>query len=430
MRFWGLLVALLCVTSPVLAQGAAPSPQVLESQCAAGVGEACYGYGMLYEAGKQVPEDRAKAARYYDMACDKGSAHGCFELSILYANGTGVPQSWPKAHAYDERACDGGMALACDEAGYDYAASGRGVAHDVAKAQGFYQRAAVIWSRECTQGDADSCRHASMLLKRSDPAQARAQAERAALLWQAACEAGSAGACFEAGDGYDHGSGVARDPDLAAAAYRRSCKLGDARGCNGFGQLALAGHRAGAEPAEIAAALDSRCSDGDDYRCTLLGEAYAAGTLGPRDAGKAMAYFARGCDPGYKQYHTFGCKNLALGYLHGDGVAQDKARAVTMLAKLCEDQGSDCFVLGRVYFRGDAVAQDLGKARDRFEDGCDAGNELSCYALGAMAFEGLGGAVDKALAGKLVAKACGGRRAPEKLCGAAVVSTTFLGRDD
>ena len=430
MRFWALLLALLFAAPPAMAQVTLPAPQTLVGKCEAGDADACYAYGMLYEAGKQVPEDRAKAAHYYTMACDKGSAHGCWELAILYANGTGVPQNWELSHKYDERACDGGMAVACDGAGYDYAMGGRGVPKDKLAAQSYYQRAANLWSRDCDKGDGDSCQHLSILLRAGNPTQAREVLQRAAMLWQAACDTGEIRACVSVGSAYANGWGVVRNQDMAAASFRRACQMGDAGGCNGFGQLALDGHPAGAGPAEIVAALDSRCQSGDEYRCSLLGEAYADGKMGPRDAAKAMAYFAKGCDPAYRTYHTFGCIRFALGFLHGDGAPQDRFRAISILTKLCEDQGGACFALGKIYFRGDAVEQDLGKARDRFEDGCDADNELSCYAQAAMAYEGKGGEVDKAKAASLVAKACQGRRAPEKLCVAPYPSTTFLEQAD
>ena len=427
MRYWFLYFALLFFIPPAMAQVTTSTPEALESQCAAGAGDACYSYGMLYEAGKQVPQDRLKAARYYAVACDKASAHGCFELSILYANGTGVPQSWEMAHKYSERACDGGLALACYEAGYDYAAGGRGVTKDKLAAQAFYQRAADGYSRECDKHDADSCRHLSLLLRSGNPDQSRNYALRATALWRAACEGGDGQACMEMGNIYEHGFSIAENLDQAAAFYRKACQVGNAGGCTGFGQLGLQGHAAGAVASEVAKALDGRCNSGDTYRCQLLGQAYASGKLGAPDTAKAMVYFAKGCDPALDDsWHTFGCVDLALGYLHGRGVAQDKLRAIKMLTKLCDGQGGACFVLGKIYYRGDVVVQDLGKARDRFEDGCDANDNTSCYAEAAMAYEGKGGEVDKDKAITLVAKSCQGRRAPEKLCAAPTPSTTFL----
>jgi len=402
MRFLAMLLAMLMLTPPAMAQTASPPTEALLAKCNSGDGEACYDYGMLFEAGSQVPKDWQKSARYYAMACDTGSAHGCAELSVLYANGTGVPKNWEMAHQYDVRACDGGLAFPCEGAGYDYAVGGRGVPQDKQAAQTFYQRAADLYARNCEKGDAYDCQHLSILLQRSNPP----LAYRAVQLWQAACDAGKAKDCSSAAGAYEHGQGVKRDQDIAAGLYRRSCQLGDAGGCNGFGQLGLDGHTAGAAPAEIISALDARCQSGDSYRCSLLGDALVDGKLGARAPQQAMTYFSKGCDPAYRDYRTFGCIRLALGYLHGEGAPQDQPRAITILTKLCEQQGSACFTLGKIYFRGDSVALDMGKARDRFEDGCDAGNNLSCYALAAMIYEGKGGSIDIAKAASLRDKAC------------------------
>lgn len=52
-------------------------PVVLKSECDRGKVRSCVGLAKLYEDGKGVPQERARAAELYEKACRDGSAAGC-----------------------------------------------------------------------------------------------------------------------------------------------------------------------------------------------------------------------------------------------------------------------------------------------------------------------------------------------------------------
>ena len=51
-----------------------------------------YAIGLMYEYGKGVDEDKAKAAEWYSMAAEKGNADAQFQLAGMYYKGEGVTQ--------------------------------------------------------------------------------------------------------------------------------------------------------------------------------------------------------------------------------------------------------------------------------------------------------------------------------------------------
>jgi hypothetical protein len=50
----------------------------------------------------------------YQKACDGGDAQGCFNLGVMYENGRGVTKDQAKAAQLYQKACDGGDAQGCE----------------------------------------------------------------------------------------------------------------------------------------------------------------------------------------------------------------------------------------------------------------------------------------------------------------------------
>ncbi len=53
------------------------SPATLKSECNSGKTESCVTLAKMYEEGKEVPQERARAAELYEKACRDGNADGC-----------------------------------------------------------------------------------------------------------------------------------------------------------------------------------------------------------------------------------------------------------------------------------------------------------------------------------------------------------------
>jgi TPR repeat protein len=54
---------------------------------------------VMYDSGKGVPADHAEAARGYELAAQRGSPRAQYNLALLYEHGDGVPRDIPRAIA-------------------------------------------------------------------------------------------------------------------------------------------------------------------------------------------------------------------------------------------------------------------------------------------------------------------------------------------
>lgn len=75
----------------------------------------CLFVGLLYEDGKGVRQDYAKATEYHKKGCDLGYAEPCERLGDLYIAGKGVPRNRSSAKRLFGKACDLGEQEACDK---------------------------------------------------------------------------------------------------------------------------------------------------------------------------------------------------------------------------------------------------------------------------------------------------------------------------
>jgi len=56
--------------------------------------------GFLYQTGRGVPQFRAGAAKYYQVAAERGNPVAQYHLGLLYDKGHGVPQNYVLAHKW------------------------------------------------------------------------------------------------------------------------------------------------------------------------------------------------------------------------------------------------------------------------------------------------------------------------------------------
>ena len=98
--------------------------------------------GVLYENGRGVPQDYAKAREWYEKAADKGDADAMIDLGLLYENGQrrAAPlrqgaRVVRKGRRQGQRHRDDPTSAAHDE-------NGRGVPQDYARAREWYEKAA------------------------------------------------------------------------------------------------------------------------------------------------------------------------------------------------------------------------------------------------------------------------------------------------
>ena len=128
---------------------------------------------------------------------------------------------------------------------------------------------------------------------------------------------------------------------------------------------------------------ETSCDKGNGTICFELGLKYEPD--GPaHDAAKAAGFFGKACE----NSHGLGCVYAADGYVHGDGVTRDDARAQALYARAAtllkpECGRADavaCHALGMLYLTGRGVAQDNARARRYLDTACRAGNRNACAA--------------------------------------------------
>jgi len=219
-----------CLSAYARYQGSSPTLDTLDAVCDCGHGPACNSYGYNYDLGQGVPEDDAKAVRYYRRACERSEYHGCANLGWMIENGSGAPKDPSAAAPLYRKACDLGNQRGCAFHGWAYA-NGSGVDEDV-------PRATAIYERTCAAGEAVACSYLGELHDAADKDYARA-----AELYRKACDGGEMrgctflGALHEEGHGVGadggraKGKGVPKDPARAASILARACALGHRAAC-------------------------------------------------------------------------------------------------------------------------------------------------------------------------------------------------------
>ncbi len=154
------LLGVLAATT--LAVGAAPSlsaqgavePQftlaVIQAEAAKGQADAISTLGWMYETGKGVAEDDAKAASLYRTAVAQGDSFGQWRMGVMIDEGT-AQGSHEQAVALFRQAAAQKSPGATASLGVMYA-TGRGVERDYEAAMRYYQAAARMGSAHGIEG--------------------------------------------------------------------------------------------------------------------------------------------------------------------------------------------------------------------------------------------------------------------------------------
>jgi TPR repeat protein len=125
------------------------APGRYEAACGRGDSHACNTLGVLYRAGREVPQDPFTAVAFFSNACGAGDADGCNNLGVMQEEGAGIPRDLSAAREAYERACDAGSGLGCSNLGALYH-FGRGVALDE-------ERARTLFEQACAAGAEIGC---------------------------------------------------------------------------------------------------------------------------------------------------------------------------------------------------------------------------------------------------------------------------------
>ncbi|MGC1497776.1 MAG: tetratricopeptide repeat protein [Sulfitobacter sp.] len=105
----------------------------------AGHAGASVSLGVLYQDGKGVIQDFARARALYEGPANAGHARALNNLGLLYVRGNGVPQDYARAAEYFAKASEQGLPIAMTNLGVLYE-NGFGVPLDEAKAAALYRQ--------------------------------------------------------------------------------------------------------------------------------------------------------------------------------------------------------------------------------------------------------------------------------------------------
>jgi TPR repeat protein len=73
----------------------------------------CFSLGYMFDQGKGVAKDEARAAELYKKGCDGGLGPSCFNLGRMFTDGRGVAKDDARALELYRKACDNGVKPAC-----------------------------------------------------------------------------------------------------------------------------------------------------------------------------------------------------------------------------------------------------------------------------------------------------------------------------
>jgi uncharacterized caspase-like protein len=180
------------------------SPEALvlfHEAAAAGHAGAMNSLGLVYQSGRGVPRDGARAMAWFRMGAEAGNSAAMQQLGVAYRDGFGLPRAPVEALRWFRKAAEAGNAVAMINVGLAYA-NGAGVARDPTAAARWYLMAAEAGN--VAGMDRIAAAYQRGLGVAADPAEA--------VRWyRSAAEAGNLFAMENLGKAYRTGFGVARD---------------------------------------------------------------------------------------------------------------------------------------------------------------------------------------------------------------------------
>ncbi len=256
-------------------------------------------------------------------ACREGKMASCARLAYLYETGRVVDKDLAKAASLYEQTCASGILVTCVNLGVLLLGE-PGVASDV-------DRAVRIFREACDNSEPSGCFNLGVLYYKGEGVDLDYKAS--ARLYQVACADGHQKACFNLANMHRLGQGVPQDAERATWRYREGCNAGDLRSCSSWGAMFLAGSGGVEKDVARAIGLFRRACDGDvGDACAALGFLYQTGQGVEIDLARAAELFGKACN----QDSPRACLHLGAYYMMGLGVEQDFPTAETLMRRSCD----------------------------------------------------------------------------------------------
>ena len=172
-------------------RGPCDDVETCEVACANDAASCTWGGHYLLRSGLTVPDNRARAGKFYEQGCAKGDAEGCWRAGLLADPGFGDGKNdRRKARAFYDKACSKKLVRACYSLAKLDGASGDEKARKQADAD--YERGLAVETAACQRKDAAACERAITLARTS---MSKPDDKRLAKLQDLACVARTGSPC-------------------------------------------------------------------------------------------------------------------------------------------------------------------------------------------------------------------------------------------
>ena len=197
-----------------------------------------------------------------------------------------------------------------------------------------WAHAGMATEMQCVGGDSESCLDLAYAFgEGNDVTQDKAKAVK---FYGLACEGGAALGCYHTAYSYYTGRGVDLNKSVALRYFAKACDLNSSRGC-------------------VTAGIT--CDDLSDKK-------------------NALKYYQIACSMDDAQ-----CNNLGLAYKSGEGVKQNKEKALKLFLRACDSNTtSGCYNAGVLFEQ----KKEIKKAIALHTKACQGGRMQSCYRLGVV----------------------------------------------
>jgi len=354
--------------------------------CRMNIAKACYGVGLIYQYDK---EDLDVALSYFLRACKMYLAKACNKAGIIYYN----KKDYKNAVKYYKRACDLGHSWGCSNLAWHYN-YGKGVEKNIEMIYKYakkayelnnknslklgyyydkyvkdYDKAFKYYKIACDNNNSVACSNISGLIvskkiKNAKLGDAKFYAKKAMQIdpknssayndlgiyynkiynyelafknYKIACDMNNSWGCSNLAWFYSNGKYVAKDKAIALKYYEKSCKLGNKESCE---KLVIYGY-----------------------------EIYKK-----NDYPKAAFLFDLACKNGA----IYGCRNLGVLYLNGEGVEKNLTKAKELFLYGCNNKiPNACLDVGLFYVNY-PVYKNVELAKKYFKKACKLGMEKGC----------------------------------------------------
>ncbi|OAN81232.1 hypothetical protein A8B78_09480 [Jannaschia sp. EhC01] len=320
--------------------------------------------GSLYQTGRGVAADGARAAELFQSAGELGAAYGWHNYASLYYRGEVVPLDYDRAAEAYLRAAQQGWPSSMYWTGRMYR-DGSGFAQSDAQAAQWFERGAEA-------GNVNAMTQFGFMLSEGLGV---AQDQSAAARWfQAASDAGSAEAAARLGIAYRLGEGVARNPDQAYLLLLRAAEEGNGRAMRHLGQMFAEGDGVAQSDADAAQWYQQGVDAGDAASATHLGAFYFNGRGVTADRNRASELFRQAAEGG----DAAGMRNTGVMYREGYGVAVSHAEAMHWFQRaVALGDAFAHYYIGWQYQYGNGVPVNAREAAQWFVSGLAAGHDYA-----------------------------------------------------